>query len=333
MAQANYPACVAFVAKQEGGNTDTPGDHGGRTGRGGITHTIYDAYRVCKGLPLQDVFKISDQEIAEIYQDEYWNPIYGDRLPAGQDLALFDYAINSGPAKANELRMLAGNGDVQTLIHKICAERLSFVHSLGSWKQFGATWGKRVAECEATALAMAGMLSPSTADSATQAQDAQKKKSARVITGSIFAAGAASHFGHVSLWAIITILIVGGLGAAVAIYNAWRQGQRGDALNAAIRQMQATQAAAATARASVAQEVSAKEQTIYAEQAALAAAKATIDIALSGSPLPPTAPTPPLPPAQSSPSASRAVPTAAATPGAPPTRTAPNTPAPAPATK
>jgi hypothetical protein len=143
----------------------------------------------------------------------------------------------------------------------------------------------------------------------------------------------ASHFGHLSLWAIITILIVAGLSAALAIFNAWRQGQRGDALNAAVRQMQVTQVAAAAARASVAQQVSAKERTIAAEQSALAAAKAAIAQALSGSPLPPTAPTPPLPPAQSSPPASTGVPTTAATPDAPPTPTTPNTPAPTPATK
>src|ERR1019366_2697867 len=119
MSIANYAACVAFVRKQEGGNCDTPGDRGGRTGRGGITHTTYDAYRSKKGLAAQDVWLISDSEIAEIYAANYWDPIHGDRLPAGQDLALFDYAINSGPAKANEARLLAGTGDAPALIDKI----------------------------------------------------------------------------------------------------------------------------------------------------------------------------------------------------------------------
>jgi Glycosyl hydrolase 108 len=101
MANYNYQACVAFVRKQEGGNTDTRGDRGGRTGRGGITHTTYDSYRDKKGLPRQDVFLINDAEIAEIYWNGYWQPIRGDELPAGVDLSIFDFAINSGTAKAN----------------------------------------------------------------------------------------------------------------------------------------------------------------------------------------------------------------------------------------
>ncbi len=295
MAQSNYAVCVAFVRKQEGGNTDTPGDRGGRTGRGGITHTTYDAYRASKGLPLQDVFKISDAEIAEIYATNYWNPIYGDRLPAGQDLALFDYSINSGPAKANEARMLAGNGDVPTLIHKICASRLSFMHSLGSWGQFGAIWGRRVAQCEALALHMAGSLTPATADAAAQAKDVQKKNAARVVTGGVIAAGAASHFANAGHWALIAILGIVGVGAAIAIFNAWRQGQRADALTSAVQQMQATQAAAAAACAAVVKQVSDKEAAIAAEQAVLAATKTAIDKALSGSPLPVSPSAPPVP--------------------------------------
>jgi lysozyme family protein len=319
MAQSNYAACVAFVRKQEGGNTDTPGDRGGRTGRGGITHTTYDAYRASKGLPAQDVFKISDDEIAEIYATNYWKPIYGDRLPAGQDLALFDYAINSGPAKANEARMLAGDADVPTLIHKICASRLSFLHSLGSWSQFGAVWGRRVTQCEVLALQMAGSLTPAVADKAAQAKDAQKKNAVRVVTGGVIAAGAASHFANAGHWALIAILGVAGVGTAIAIFNVWRQSQRTDALTSSIQQMQAAQAAAAAANAAVAKQVSDKEAAIAAEQAALAAAKSAIDKALSGSPLAVTSPAPPVP----------SPPPAALIPAAPVATVAPDAPAPA----
>lgn len=301
-----------LCAKQEGGNTDTPGDSGGRTGRGGITHTTYDAYRSSKGLPLQDVFKISDDEIAEIYATNYWAPIYGDRLPAGQDLALFDYSINSGPAKANEARMLAGNGDVPTLIHKICASRLSFMHSLGSWGQFGAAWGRRVAQCEALALHMAESLTPATADAAAQAKDAQKKNAARVVTGGVLVAGAASHFANAGHWALIAILGIAGVGAAIAISNAWRQGQRSDALTSAVQQMQATQAAAAAACAAVVKQVSDKEAAIAAEQAVLAATKTAIDKALSGSPLPVYPSAAPVPPPVSAALATPVIPSPAA---------------------
>lgn len=277
MAQENYAACVAFTRKQEGGNTDTPGDPGGRTGRGGITHATYDAYRSSKGLPTQDVFKISDEEIADIYAIHYWNPIYGDRLPAGQDLALFDYAINSGPAKANQSRILAGDGDVPTLIHRICSERLSFLHSLGTWSRFGPGWGRRVAACEATALKMAGALSPSVVAQSAQAQDAQKKKAARVITAGAAAASVMHYVAGAGKMIIIVIIVAALIAAAIAIFNAWRQGQRTDTLSSAIQEFKAAQATAAKTAAMAMAQVTAKEKAVAAEQAAIIAAKAALD--------------------------------------------------------
>jgi lysozyme family protein len=158
----NYPACMAFTLKQEGGNSDIRGDRGGRTGRGGITHATYDAYRHKKGLPLQDVFKITDNEIAEIYHAEYWFPIGGDDLPVGVDLCIMDISINSGPTRAlHILRAVptkeAAPGDH---VRAICAARLAFLKSLRSWGQFGRGWSRRVAECEAAALLMVSGVNP-----------------------------------------------------------------------------------------------------------------------------------------------------------------------------
>lgn len=276
MTQANFAACVVFVRKQEGGNTDTPGDRGGRTGRGGITHTTYDAYRARKGLPAQDVFKIADSEIAEIYAKEYWAPIYGDRLPAGQDLVLFDYAINSGPAKANQARVMAGDADTATLIHKICTARLSFLHSIQTWSRFGAGWTRRVTQCEALALRMAGGLTPATANKAEQDRYVKRLRIPQIITGMIAAIAAAQHFAASHL-VIAAISALGGVGIAIAIFNIHRQGVRSDTLSIAVTQMHAAQIAANTARHAALAETIAKEKSIADEQAQLAAARADIN--------------------------------------------------------
>lgn len=295
MAQANYQACEKFVRGVEGGNTDTPGDPGGRTGRGGITWRVYDSYRDRKRLPRQDVFLISNNEISEIYKEDYWDPIYGDRLPAGQDLVLFDASINSGPAKANEFRVMAGDGDVPTLINKICAERLSFLQSLGTWRQFGRVWGERVAKCEALALRMAGSLTPAVPAAATQAKANQQKKVTQAIVAGAAAVGSAHHFAGAGKMVILIIVSTAMIAALIAAFKAWRHGQRADALTAAVQELEAAQAAAAKAAAMAVAQLAAQQKTVAAEQAALDAAKTAISQAIPTTVAPVPAVAPPQP--------------------------------------
>lgn len=281
MTQANFAACCAFVRKQEGGNTQTPGDRGGRTGRGGITHTTYDAYRAHMGFPLRDVFLISDGEISDIYAAGYWTPIHGDSLPAGEDLALFDYAINSGPAKANAARLAAGDGDTAALIHRICGGRLSFLHALGSWSRFGTGWGRRVAECETLALRMAGGLTSDVADNARSRTDVKRRRAPQIIAGAGGVVIGALHFG-ISHWAIAFIFVIAAAGVAISMFNTKRHAQRADALSTAVTQMRTAALIAATTHAAADSEVAIKAKTIEKEQAVLADAKEKI-IALATS--------------------------------------------------
>lgn len=192
MSVSNYSACVAFTRKWEGGNTDVKGDRGGRTGRGGITHITYDAYRHKNHLPLGDVFLISDAEIAAIYRDEYWNPIDGDNLPVGVDLCLFDLAINSGPVRAH--KVVYGKGAPPAdQVRMICAARLRFLRSLRSWGQFGRGWSRRVKECEAAALHMIAATDPATRRELDQskARAAVRASNTKTVTGVLVSAGAA----------------------------------------------------------------------------------------------------------------------------------------------
>jgi lysozyme family protein len=89
------------VLESEGGNDDDPADHGGRTSRG-ITQREYDAWRREQGLPSHDVWTAGQNEIEQIYHDEYWEP-QCDNLPVGIDYLYFDMAVNAGPHRATVL--------------------------------------------------------------------------------------------------------------------------------------------------------------------------------------------------------------------------------------
>lgn len=161
MAKDNFQQCLSFVLKYEGGQSDDPRDPGGRTMEG-ITQKTYDTYREKKGLPQLDVFQISAGERDEIYRTEFWNAVKGDALRPGEDLCVFDLAVNSGPHRALQIWNQAGaaQASLSDVIKQVCTLRLAFLQELRTWQYFGAGWSKRVSTCRATASKMAASVSP-----------------------------------------------------------------------------------------------------------------------------------------------------------------------------
>ena len=103
-----FLADLQFVLKWEGGLTDDPDDPGGRTNKG-ITQREYDKFRKSKGLPPQDVAKISDDEVYEIYYANYWKAARCNELPAPLRLVVFDTAVNMGVVTSIKLLQQALN--------------------------------------------------------------------------------------------------------------------------------------------------------------------------------------------------------------------------------
>jgi lysozyme family protein len=99
---------LQFVLKWEGGLTDDLDDPGGRTNKG-ITQREYDNYRKQKGLPTQDVARISDGEVYEIYYTRYWLPTKCNELHPPLRLVVFDTAVNMGVKTAIALLQQALN--------------------------------------------------------------------------------------------------------------------------------------------------------------------------------------------------------------------------------
>lgn len=156
----NFEIAMEWMLAHEGGYVNHPKDPGGATNRG-VTQRVYDNYRGRRGLSRRSVRAIEADEIAEIYKRQYWDAVKADDLPAGVDYAVFDYAVNSGPARAipdlqreigaqvdkiigEETLRLTHAQDPFDLIERLCQRRMRFLRGLKHWKTFGRGWTARV---------------------------------------------------------------------------------------------------------------------------------------------------------------------------------------------
>lgn len=176
MATSSYSAALARVLRHEGGFSDHPADPGGPTQQG-VTQRVYDAFRARKGQAQRSVRQLEEGELREIYRRQYWDAVRADDLPAGLDYAVFDAAVNSGPAQAVKwLQRAAGVGDdgqvgaltlaavaagePARLAAEVCDRRLAMLRTLRTWPVFGRGWGRRVADVRRVALALAAGTDP-----------------------------------------------------------------------------------------------------------------------------------------------------------------------------
>ena len=170
MVAANFPKSLTFVLKDEGGNDDDPSDHGGRTSRG-ITQREYTAWLSEQALPDRDVWTAPENDIEQIYHDEYWEP-YCDNFSSGIDYLYFDMAVNAGPHRAAVLlqravgvtddgrigpvtREAVADADPAKLIEDYTAAKRDFYQSLHQ-PRFLKGWLNRCNNVHANALTMIG---------------------------------------------------------------------------------------------------------------------------------------------------------------------------------
>ncbi len=97
MASATFERALDLVLSFEGGFVHDPRDPGGATNLGVTQATLA---RACgRPVSIDEVRALTRAEAGAIYRRLYWTAIRGDALPAGLDLAVFDCAVNSGPAR------------------------------------------------------------------------------------------------------------------------------------------------------------------------------------------------------------------------------------------
>lgn len=171
----NFARALSLVLKHEGGFVNHPDDPGGATNKG-VTIATYRAYVNPKGT-VADLKKITDEQVAKVYKAQYWDAVKGDDLPSGLDYAVFDYAVNSGPARAaKHLQAVIGvtqDGKIgpQTVakaaslptastINALCDKRMAFLKGLKTWPTFGKGWTRRVEDVRSEATKMAPPSAP-----------------------------------------------------------------------------------------------------------------------------------------------------------------------------
>lgn len=180
MASTTYAAFVdRMIGKYEGGYGWNRKDPGGPTKHG---ITCFDlAEHLGRKMDSMEgwapiVKAMTLQTAEQIYRTKYANAIRYDDLPAGIDVEMMDYGVNSGMARpirvARAILQVNGNSgrmdtylfealkktDPKKFIEAMSAERLHFMHGIrggSAWAEFGGGWGARVADLKAYALHLA----------------------------------------------------------------------------------------------------------------------------------------------------------------------------------
>jgi lysozyme family protein len=163
----DFKECLELVLKSEGGWVNNPSDPGGETNLG-VTKRVWEEW---VGHPVDNLKKLTKDDVAPLYEQRYWRPCYGEVLPRGLDLVVFSMAVNAGPGRSIKLlqsaigclpdgaigpttRSLILASNTATLIAKFSEARREYYKSLKTFPIFGRGWLSRVDKEESEALNM-----------------------------------------------------------------------------------------------------------------------------------------------------------------------------------
>lgn len=169
MAAENYDKCLELILHHEGGYVNHPKDPGGETNLG-VTKRVYEEWGGTK-----DMVDLLVEDVAPIYEKNYWGRTKCDDLPSGLDLCVFDFAVNAGPGRAAKyLQQIIGTTvdggigpntlkavynyveevGVQGMIEEYQSGRQSYYEQLSTFETFGRGWTRRVEETTEEAIAL-----------------------------------------------------------------------------------------------------------------------------------------------------------------------------------
>jgi lysozyme family protein len=178
MSAQNFERAFALTLTYEGGYVDDPDDLGGATNLG-VTQTTLSLWRG-RTVSKAEVRALTRDDVKPIYRKNYWSAVRADELPAGVDLAVYDFAVNSGPSRAiqalQRVLNVADDGRLgpitlaaalaaspTAVADGVCTERLNFLRKIragGGWAKYGKGWQRRVENVRLQAKALAGFSPP-----------------------------------------------------------------------------------------------------------------------------------------------------------------------------
>tara|TARA_R110001632_G_scaffold168787_1_gene287636 strand:- start:639 stop:1148 length:510 start_codon:yes stop_codon:yes gene_type:complete len=165
----NFDKSLKILLKHEGGYVNHPKDPGGETNLG-VTKRVYQEWGGSKNMK-----DLTQEDVAPIYKNNYWDRCKCDHLPSGLDLAVFDWAVNSGTGRAaKNLQAMIGTvsdggigpNTLKTLneyiehhgLERVIEEyknvRQDFYESLSTFDTFGKGWTRRNNETAEIAMEM-----------------------------------------------------------------------------------------------------------------------------------------------------------------------------------
>lgn len=166
----SFEVALKETLKHEGGWAKHPLDPGGSTMKG-ITKATYENW-MQRAVNDNELKAIPDAAVEAIYRTQYWDRVRADELPPGIGMMVFDFAVNSGPARAiRHLQSVIGvepdgqigpqtmaavsayvaKHGVPNLIRSYSFSRLTYLRSLKTWRVFGRGWERRVVDIERVA--------------------------------------------------------------------------------------------------------------------------------------------------------------------------------------
>jgi len=138
----------------------------------GCTQANWEKY-IGHKVTQDDMKALKKEDVKPLYKRDYWDAVRGDDLPAGVDYAVFDFAINAGPAAARKMIQKAlgvtadgsigpatmkaiQDADGKDLLEKFSHSKEAFYKSLSTFPTYGKGWLKRVADVQTSASTMIG---------------------------------------------------------------------------------------------------------------------------------------------------------------------------------